>query len=47
MPSAQNETSCVVFGMPKEAIRLGAIDAVMPLENIAGIITQEYGKTSS
>ena len=32
---AQDEKSCVVFGMPKEAIRLGAAERVMPLEQIA------------
>ncbi|PWB39858.1 MAG: chemotaxis response regulator protein-glutamate methylesterase [Rhodocyclales bacterium] len=32
---AQDEESCVVFGMPKEAIKLGAVDRVMPLQNIA------------
>jgi len=32
---AQNEETCVVFGMPKEAIRLGAVDKVVPLEQIA------------
>jgi two-component system chemotaxis response regulator CheB len=31
---AQDEASCVVFGMPREAIRLGAAEAVMPLERI-------------
>ncbi len=31
---AQDEKSCVVFGMPKEAIRLGGVDVVMPLERI-------------
>ena len=33
---AQDEASCVVFGMPKEAIARGAVDVVMPLEQIAG-----------
>lgn len=33
---AQDEKSCVVFGMPKEAIKLGAADKILPLENIAG-----------
>ena len=28
---AQDEASCVVFGMPKEAIKLGAADQVVPL----------------
>ncbi|MBI1398328.1 MAG: chemotaxis-specific protein-glutamate methyltransferase CheB [Betaproteobacteria bacterium] len=31
---AQDERSCVVFGMPKEAIKLGAVDAVLPLDEI-------------
>lgn len=36
---AQDEASCVVFGMPKEAIKRGAVDEVMPLKDIgAGII---------
>ncbi|HET8707445.1 MAG TPA: chemotaxis response regulator protein-glutamate methylesterase [Pseudomonadales bacterium] len=32
---AQDEDSCVVFGMPREAIKLNAIDHVEPLEKIA------------
>ncbi len=32
---AQNEASCVVFGMPKEAIARGAVDYVLPLDQIA------------
>lgn len=35
---AQDEASCVVFGMPKEAIKAGAVDKVMPLDDIAGAI---------
>ncbi|HXR80645.1 MAG TPA: chemotaxis protein CheB, partial [Saprospiraceae bacterium] len=31
---AQDERSCVVFGMPKEAIKLGAADRVMSLEEM-------------
>ncbi|MBS4095969.1 MAG: chemotaxis response regulator protein-glutamate methylesterase [Sulfuricella sp.] len=31
---AQNEESCVVFGMPKEAIANGSIDEVLPLLSI-------------
>jgi two-component system chemotaxis response regulator CheB len=33
---AQDEASCVVFGMPREAIRLAAVDQVLPLDRIAG-----------
>jgi two-component system, chemotaxis family, protein-glutamate methylesterase/glutaminase len=32
---AQDEESCVVFGMPKEAIRINAVDSVLPLTAIA------------
>ena len=32
---AQDEKSCVVFGMPKEAIKAGAAGDVVPLQNIA------------
>ena len=32
---AQNEDTCVVFGMPQEAIKRGAVDSVLPLEAIA------------
>lgn len=35
---AQDEATCVVYGMPKEAIKLGAVDSVMPLDEIAGAI---------
>ena len=31
----QDEASCIVFGMPREAIARGAADAVLPLQQIA------------
>ena len=31
---AQDEASCVVFGMPKEAIKLGGVDKILPLDDI-------------
>ncbi len=31
---AQDEKSCVVFGMPKEAIKIGAVDKIVSLNNI-------------
>lgn len=39
---AQDEKSCVVFGMPKEAIKLGGVDKVMPLGTIAGEVMRAY-----
>jgi two-component system chemotaxis response regulator CheB len=36
---AQDEASCVVFGMPKEAIRRGAVDQTLPLDSIAAVLT--------
>lgn len=37
---AQDEESCVVFGMPKEAIKRGAVDKILPLEKIPQEIIQ-------
>jgi len=35
---AQDEATCVVFGMPKEAIKLGAVDKVVPLQSVAAAV---------
>ena len=35
---AQDEASCIVFGMPREAILLGAADEVHPLDQMAGCV---------
>lgn len=35
---AQDEASCVVYGMPKEAVRLGGAQKVLPLSSMAGEI---------
>jgi two-component system chemotaxis response regulator CheB len=32
---AQDKESCVIFGMPQEAIRAGAVDQTLPLDRIA------------
>ncbi len=37
---AQDEVSCVVFGVPKGAIKLGVVDQVMPLERVSSAIFQ-------
>jgi two-component system chemotaxis response regulator CheB len=39
---AQNEESCIVFGMPHEAIKLGGVDKVISLESIPGEIMRAY-----
>lgn len=39
---AQDEASCVVFGMPKEAIKLGAVKQVVPLKRIGGELMDRY-----
>lgn len=33
---AQDEATCIVFGMPREAIAAGGVDCVLPLPKIAG-----------
>jgi two-component system chemotaxis response regulator CheB len=35
---AQDEATCAVFGMPREAIALGAVDEVAPLGEVAGLV---------
>lgn len=35
---AQDEDSCVVFGMPKEAIKLGGVDQVVALDDIPCVL---------
>ena len=37
---AQDEETCVVFGMPKEAIQRGAAEQVVPLTEIASRVIQ-------
>ena len=41
---AQDEASCVVFGMPKEAIRLGAADEVASLSRVPPAILGQLGR---
>ncbi len=43
---AQNEESCIVFGMPREAILIGAADYVEHLSNIAERITYCTNKSN-
>jgi two-component system chemotaxis response regulator CheB len=35
---AQDEASCVVYGMPKSAVEAGVVDSVLPLDRIAAAI---------
>lgn len=37
---AQDEKSCVVFGMPKEAIKLGGVEKVLSLDSIAPYVVK-------
>jgi two-component system chemotaxis response regulator CheB len=36
---AQDEQTCVVYGMPKEAVKRGAVGKSLPLTGIPGAIT--------
>ena len=44
---AQDEASCVVFGMPREAIRAGAVDHTLPLTQIADAVLNEAGRPNA
>jgi two-component system chemotaxis response regulator CheB len=37
---AQNEATSVIFGMPSEAIKTGAVEQVLPLDQIATAMTR-------
>lgn len=41
---AQDEESCIVFGMPKEAIKLNAADKVLPLTKIPGYLLSIFNQ---
>ena len=45
---AQDEATCVVYGMPKEAVKIGAVDKVVPLPGIPqAIINAVAGATKA
>jgi two-component system, chemotaxis family, protein-glutamate methylesterase/glutaminase len=43
---AQDEASCVVFGMPREAIAAGAVQEVLPLSQIASHLIDRLRATA-
>lgn len=40
---SQDEKSCVVYGMPKAAVKTGIVDEVVPLKQIADVIVKNLG----
>jgi two-component system chemotaxis response regulator CheB len=42
---AQDEATCVVYGMPKEAVKLGAVDRSLPLQALAAAILNGAGNS--
>jgi two-component system chemotaxis response regulator CheB len=48
---AQDEATCVIFGMPREAIRAGAVDQTLPLDRIApalmNVCAKQHPSTAS
>ena len=44
---AQDEASCVVFGMPREPIKEGIVDIVAPLDEIAAEIIRMVGQEAA
>jgi two-component system chemotaxis response regulator CheB len=44
---AQDERSCAVFGMPREAIQLGAVDEVLPLDRISERLVRSLQQQST
>ena len=44
---AQDEETCVVFGMPREAVRRGAVDRSMPPASMAQLLLRMTGRSAS
>ncbi|MBI4938781.1 MAG: chemotaxis response regulator protein-glutamate methylesterase [Nitrosomonadales bacterium] len=44
---AQDEATCVVFGMPREAIAVGAVDEVVPVQEMAKRVLQRLVSSGS
>ena len=44
---AQDEESCVVFGMPKEAIKTGAVDEILSLQELPQRITAFWNRNGT
>ena len=44
---AQDEASCVVFGMPKEAIAHGGVDEVLPLTGLPTAVFKQLTASGS
>jgi len=44
---AQDEKSCIVFGMPREAIRVGAAEKVVPLDQVARTLLELISEDST
>ncbi len=43
---AQDESDCVVFGMPKEAIRMGAAESIVPLSSMSEAILSAVARST-
>jgi two-component system chemotaxis response regulator CheB len=44
---AQDEASCVIYGMPRAAVELGAVDAVLPPQQIAELLLERLAKRTA
>jgi len=41
MTIAESEQTCIVYGMPREAVRHGVVDRVLPLGEIGEVLLKE------
>ncbi len=41
---AQDEASCVVYGMPREAVAVGAVHEVAPLQQLPGLVMEQLAR---
>jgi two-component system chemotaxis response regulator CheB len=44
---AESEETAIVYGMPRQAVRIGAVDAVLPLHAIPDAIQNGFARESA
>ena len=44
---AQDEATCVVYGMPREAVAVGAVDEIVPIQDMAQRVLDRLRKMAA
>ncbi|MEC7840409.1 MAG: chemotaxis response regulator protein-glutamate methylesterase [Chlamydiota bacterium] len=44
---AEDQTTCVIYGMPKVAVKIGAAESILPLDNIGPAVMERFERKKS